>query len=69
MSKKSAKKQGDGFKSIRLPEGFLELIGEFVTQGIFASKSQGVVALATAGMMDINRVREMLKKKTIPDSK
>jgi len=45
------KSKSDGFQTVRLPEGMVKKVDEYVEQGIFASRAQACVAFITAGMI------------------
>jgi metal-responsive CopG/Arc/MetJ family transcriptional regulator len=51
MGKKKAGKP-DKFVSVKIPAGTIERVDKLVDAQIFASRSQGVVALITAGLKD-----------------
>ena len=41
---------GDGFRSLRLSAGFIDLVDRLVNANIFASRAQATVALGAAGI-------------------
>jgi len=55
---------GDGYISVRLPEGLVQKVDEYVEKKIFASRAQGVVAFITAGMVAFDPEGEAKRKVT-----